>query len=114
MNGILTCALLKALINDRARIALLDVRRRPAFEAEPRLIPSAVWKDPEQVDRWVAELNPNRSVVVYCVHGHEVSHGVADRLRDLGLQALLLEGGIEAWKASGGPVTAAWSGGATS
>ena len=114
MNRPLSCALLKALINDRARIALLDVRRRPAFEAEPRLIPGAVWKDPEQVDRWVAELNPNRSVVVYCVHGHEVSHGVADRLRDLGLEALLLEGGIEAWKASGGPVTAAWSGGATS
>ena len=113
MNRPLSCALLKALINDRARIALLDVRRRPAFEAEPRLIPGAVWKDPEQVDRWVAELNPNRSVVVYCVHGHEVSHGVADRLRDLGLEALLLEGGIEAWKASGGSVTA-WSGGATS
>ena len=42
---------------------------------------------------------------VYCVHGHEVGHGVADRLRDLGLEALLLEGGIEAWKTSGRPVT---------
>ena len=113
MERILTCALLKALIVDRARIALLDVRRRPAFEAEPRLIPGAVWRDPEQVDRWVGELNPNRSVVVYCVHGHEVSHDVADRLRDLGLEALLLEGGIEAWKAAGGPVTA-WSGGTMS
>jgi Fe-Mn family superoxide dismutase len=104
---------LKALIADRARIAMLDVRRRRAFEAEPALIPGAVWRDPEQVDRWVAELNPNRSVVVYCVHGHEVSNGVVARLRDLGLEALLLEGGIEAWKASGGSVTA-WSGGTMS
>jgi rhodanese-related sulfurtransferase len=52
-------------------------------------------------------------VVVYCVHGHEVSNGVVARLRDLGLEALLLEGGIEAWKASGGSVTA-WSGGTMS
>jgi rhodanese-related sulfurtransferase len=109
MDRTLTCALLKALITDRAGIALLDVRRRPAFEAEPRLIPGAVWRDPEQVDRWAAGLNPNRSVVVYCLHGHEVSQGVVDQLQDLGLEALLLEGGIEAWKAAGGPVV--WSGG---
>jgi Fe-Mn family superoxide dismutase len=112
MNRTVTCALLKALINDRARIALLDVRRRPAFEAEPRLIPGAVWRDPEQVDRWAGEMNPNRSLIVYCLHGHEVSRGVADRLRRLGLDALLLEGGIEGWKAAGGPVTVS-SGGET-
>jgi len=113
MNGTLTCALLRALIADQARMALLDVRRRSAFAAEPRLIPGAGWRDPEQVDRWVAELNPNRSVVVYCRHGHEVSNGVVARLRNLGLETLLLEGGIEAWHASGGPITD-WSGGTTS
>jgi rhodanese-related sulfurtransferase len=110
MKRTLTCALLKALITDRARIALLDVRRRPAFEAEPGLIPGAVWRDPEQVDRWAALMNPDRPVVVYCVHGHEVSQGVVDRLRDLALEALLLEGGIEAWKAAGGRVTVASGG----
>jgi rhodanese-related sulfurtransferase len=110
MKRTLTCALLKALITDRARVALLDVRRRPAFEAEPGLIPGAVWRDPEQVDRWAGSLSPDRSVVVYCVHGHEVSRGVVDRLRGLGLEALLLEGGIEAWKAAGGPVTVASGG----
>lgn len=110
MERTLTCALLQALITDRARIALLDVRRRPALEAEPRLIPGAVWRDPEQVERWVAELNPKRLVVVYCVHGHQVSNGVADRLRGLGLEAVLLEGGIEAWKAAGGPLTASRGG----
>jgi rhodanese-related sulfurtransferase len=113
MERTLTCALLKALIADQARIALLDVRRRHAFEVEPGLIPGAVWRDPEQVDRWAAELNPHRSVVVYCVHGHEVSHGVAARLRNLGIEAVLLKGGIEAWKAAGGPVIAS-SGGAMS
>lgn len=110
MERTLTCALLKALITNGARIALLDVRRRPAFEAEPQLIPGAVWRDPEQVDRWAAELSPDRSVVGYCVHGHEVSRTVIERLRGLGLEAALLEGGLEAWKAAGGSVSASSGG----
>jgi Fe-Mn family superoxide dismutase len=92
---------LNALIADRADIAVLDVRRRPAFEAERRLIPGAVWREPEAVADWADALNRNRPVVVYCVHGHEVSHEVVGRLRTLGFEAAVLEGGIEAWKASG-------------
>lgn len=105
MERTLTCAALNSLIVERAYIALLDVRRRPAREAEPWLIPGAVWREPEEVEIWADALNRNRPVAVYCVHGHEVSKGVVDRLRRLGFEAALLEGGIEAWKASGGPVT---------
>ena len=105
MERTLTCAALHTLIVDQAEIAVLDVRRRPAFEAEPRVIPGAVWRKPEEVEIWADALNRNRSVVVYCVHGHEVSKAVVDRLRTLGFEAALLEGGIEAWKASGAPVT---------
>jgi rhodanese-related sulfurtransferase len=105
MERTLSCAGLKALIADRASITVIDVRRRPAFEAEPRLIPGAVWNDPEQVEIWAAELNRNRPVVVYCVHGHEVSNAVVDRLRELGFEAAMLTGGLEAWKVAGGPVT---------
>ena len=86
------------------RPALLDVRRRPAFEADPRVIPGAVWKDPQAVETWAAELPAGAPVVVYCVHGHEVSRGVVDRLRGLGFDAALVEGGIEAWEAAGGAV----------
>jgi thiosulfate sulfurtransferase len=104
MKRTLNCAALNILIAERADIALLDVRRRPALQAEPRLLPSAVWRDPEQVATWAAELDQHRSVVVYCVHGHEVSQGVVDHLREAGFDAAALEGGIEAWKAAGGPV----------
>jgi thiosulfate sulfurtransferase len=93
------------------RPALLDVRRRPAFEADPRMISGAVWRDPHRVDAWAAELMPGAPVVVYCVHGHEVSNGVVDRLRDLGFDAALVEGGIEAWRAAGGAVAAQAEGG---
>ena len=92
---------------------LIDVRRAQAFETDDRLIVGSARRLPDKVSEWLGALPPGRGVVAYCVHGHEVSHGVAYRLRDLGLETLLLEGGIESWKASGGPVTA-WSGGATS
>jgi Fe-Mn family superoxide dismutase len=105
MKRTVTCAGLSTLIADRVEIALLDVRRRPAFDADPGLMPGAVWKDPEQVGTWAAALRQDQPVVAYCVHGHEVSRGVVDRLRALGIEAALLEGGIEAWKAAGGPVT---------
>jgi thiosulfate sulfurtransferase len=108
----LTCAALNTSIAARADVAVLDVRRRPAFEAEPRLIPGAARKEPGEVAIWADALNRNRPVVVYCVHGHEVSQGVAEHLRAHGFDAAWLEGGIEAWNASGGPVTY-WSGGTT-
>ena len=104
MERMVTCAALSDLVAGGAEIALLDVRRRPAFDADPRLIPGAAWKDPEQVGTWAAGLSQDQRVVAYCVHGHEVSRDVVDRLRALGIEAASLEGGIEAWKVSGGPV----------
>jgi thiosulfate sulfurtransferase len=112
MRRTLNCAALNILIAERADIALVDVRRRPAFEAEPRLIPGAVWRAPEEVAIWADGLNRNRAVVVYCAHGHEVSREVVEHLRARGFEATMLEGGIEAWKASAGPVTVA-NGGTT-
>jgi thiosulfate sulfurtransferase len=104
MERMLSPASLRALLTNPIRITLLDVRRRPAFEADPTMIPHAVWKDPSQVRAWAAELPRTAPIIVYCVHGHEVSNGVVDHLRGLGLEAALIEGGLEAWKASGGTV----------
>jgi len=104
MEQTVTCTALRDLMARRAAIVLLDVRRQPAFAADPGLIPGAVWKDPERVATWAAALRRDLPVVAYCVHGHEVSRGVVDRLRALGVEAALLDGGFEAWKAAGGPV----------
>jgi rhodanese-related sulfurtransferase len=110
MERTVTCAALSTLVADHVEVTLLDVRRQAAFDADPRLIPGAVWKDPEQAGTWAAEVNQDRPAVVYCVHGHEVSRGEVDRLRELGVEAALLEGGFEAWKAAGGPVKGASGG----
>ena len=44
----------------------------------------------------------DRPVVCYCVHGHEVSQGAAAAIRDLGIDARYLKGGIEDWKTASG------------
>jgi Fe-Mn family superoxide dismutase len=81
----------------------IDVRRKGAYDASPDKIDGAVWRDPERVDEWASEL-AGTEVLVYCVYGHEVGQSTAARLRDAGVKARFLVGGIEDWKKAGRPV----------
>ncbi len=82
---------------------IIDVRRDQAFRAATDMISGALWRDPERVTEWAGELPRASRVVAYCVHGHEVSRGVATALREHGIAAQVLQGGIEeGWKAAGG------------
>jgi len=102
MSAFTTVGELQAQRERGVPLVLLDVRRRPAFEAADSTIPDAVWRDPEEVEGWANELPKDTITVVYCVHGHGVSQGVAARLEGLGFDARYLEGGIERWKEGGG------------
>ena len=93
---------LKKLAAAPRRPLLVDVRRKPAFEGAGETIAGALRRDPGHVKDWLQTFPPAASVVVYCVHGHEVSQGVAKALAETGIQARYLEGGIEEWKAQGG------------
>ena len=82
---------------------VIDVRRRAAFLGATDMASGALRRDPEQVAAWAKTLPSASTVVVYCVHGHEVSQGVAKALREQGTNAYYLEGGLEeGWKANGG------------
>jgi len=76
---------------------VIDVRRNERFREARDMIRGALRRDPQLVSDWKATLPDKADVVVYCVHGHEVSQNVA---KSLG--ARYLEGGIEAWRAAGG------------
>jgi rhodanese-related sulfurtransferase len=80
---------------------LVDVRRVPAFERDPHMIPGAIRRAPEDVDVWAQALDPWRAVVAYCVHGHEVSQNAVAALRAMGFAAQHLGEGIEGWKQDG-------------
>ena len=63
--------------------------------------PAAEWRDHE----WSADL-PDGVVIVYCVHGREVSQGAAGALRSAGIDAVVLEVGIEGFIQAGGETVA--------
>ncbi len=81
---------------------LIDVRRQPAFLGAEEMITGALRREPEQVRAWAKSLPSASSVVVYCVHGREVSQGAATALNETGIAARYLEGGLEGWKAAKG------------
>ncbi|HEX6690348.1 MAG TPA: chromate resistance protein ChrB domain-containing protein [Burkholderiales bacterium] len=97
MDAFITAAALRQSLASPRPPLLIDVRRQPAYLGAADTIRGALRRDPGRVDLWKDTLPAGREVVVYCVHGHEVSQGVAKALG-----ARYLEGGIEAWRATGG------------
>jgi rhodanese-related sulfurtransferase len=76
---------------------LLDVRRDAAVEASPQMIAGAQRCAPQDVALWAAanQMQQSKTVVVYCVYGHNVSADACKELRDLGFNAVTLAGGIQ-------------------
>ena len=94
---------LREQLSGDVRPIVIDVRRRAAFVASDEMVAGALRRDPEKVGTWAKTLPAASSVVVYCVHGHEVSQQTAGTLKEAGLNATYLEGGIEeGWKSLGG------------
>jgi hypothetical protein len=60
MNPSLCPETLMSLLKMRRHPVVVDVRKRPAFEADPAMLPSAVWRDPHAVEQWAAKLPPGR------------------------------------------------------
>jgi rhodanese-related sulfurtransferase len=94
---------------------VIDARRAPAFDADERMVVGAIRCNPEELAAWRHGRTDCRPVVVYCVHGREVSQGVAETLRGLGIDARYLAGGIGAWveqnlptRRKTGPASARW------
>lgn len=84
---------------------LIDVRRATAFAEAEDVLPTAVWRDHTAAEVWGADLASDQEIVVYCVHGHQVSQSAAALLRQVGVAARYLDGGIEGYRAAGGPLT---------
>lgn len=87
-----TASELRARLRGENPPLVIDVRKTPAFLGAPDMIRGALRRDPATVDTWKNTLPRDSDVVVYCVHGHEVSQGVAKALG-----ARYVEGGIEHW-----------------
>jgi rhodanese-related sulfurtransferase len=92
MDASITPAALQQALRSSQPPLVIDVRKPPAFLAARDMIHGALRRDPARVAEWGPALPLASGAVVYCVHGHEVSQGVAKALG-----ARYLEGGIEHW-----------------
>lgn len=92
---------------------VIDVRKNEAFNTSDCTLTGALRRDPLRVNTWASTLPSATSVLVYCVHGHEVSQSTMTALRQRGINAHFLEGGIEAWREQGLPLVAKAAGSAT-
>ena len=95
MDASISAAELRKSLNSSAPPVVIDVRRNQRFQESGYLIKGALRRDPEAVEQWKNAL-AGSEVVVYCVHGHEVSQNAAKALG-----ARFLEGGIEHWREAG-------------
>jgi rhodanese-related sulfurtransferase len=94
---------LYARLGSEAAPIIVDVRRDADFAGASMLVADAFQGSPEAVEEWRTDLGNGREVVTYCMHGREVSQGVATALRLMGVEASFLEGGIAAWIEQGLP-----------
>ena len=98
----ISVAQLASLLGSKKAPLLIDVRRAVAFNADTVVIASAMWRDPYALDDWTKFMPRHRDIVVYCVHGHEISKNTCVALLGAGMNAKYLEGGIEAWNEAKG------------
>jgi rhodanese-related sulfurtransferase len=96
-------AMEQALVWRGRGAVLLDVRDRS--ERERLRIPNSIWIPiTELLHRW-RQLPPGAAVIVYCSAGSR-SYRAAKFLREQGLQASALVGGVSEWLSHGGEVEA--------
>ncbi len=99
-NSIVSDDLFSVMHTDKAPI-IIDVRRLATFEEAERMISTACWRDHLVADDWAREIPDEKEVVIYCVHGQQVSQAAVTILRARGVKARYLTGGFDAWEAAG-------------
>ncbi len=88
---------------DEGSVTLFDMR--PEDEFAMGHIPGALQVDPGRLDAVVATLTPSTEIVAYCRGPYCLyAHQAVARLRQLGLAARRLDGGLPEWRADGRPV----------
>jgi rhodanese-related sulfurtransferase len=96
----ITAQQLSRLIGLPSAPALVDVRIDEDYAADPRLIPGSRRRDFRAAAAWIGDYS-GRTVIVTCQKGLKLSQGIAALMRHEGIDAQTLEGGFEAWRASG-------------
>ena len=94
---VITPAELTRRLEKNAKLKVFDVRRVEDRVDVDHPVPTAEWRNPEQVEDWSREIDAGEEVIVFCVKGQHVGVATRDALRAKGIDAKSLEGGLRAW-----------------
>ena len=85
---------------------IVDLRSSIAFDVTREALPGAIRLDPEELEARHSDIPRNLDIVLYCTCPNETTSArVALALKKRGIERVFpLEGGFEAWVASGYPV----------
>jgi rhodanese-related sulfurtransferase len=105
MSGLLSfsCEKLAKLIGTPTAPTLIDVRLDEDFDLDQRLLPASIRSSHLEWRSLASELT-GKFVIVICQRGAKLSQGFAAQLRVLGVDAISLSGGFEAWRSLGLPL----------
>jgi len=91
---------LSRLIGTPNAPVIIDARIDDDFADDPRLLPTAFRHAYNNADH-IVEKCRDRQVVIYCQKGFKICQGFAAILRDRGIRAETLAGGLIAWREAG-------------
>ena len=94
----------KAMMAEGKPVQVIDVRPRHFVSRTQDIAEGIPWRDPEQLQSWMGELDKSQPVVVYCAYGFHIGCKTAIKLKDAGFDARYMNSGHSGWRASGGPV----------
>ncbi len=94
---------LSAVIGTADCPVILDVRIDEDFDADPRLLPSALRRSHLTIADWMPDYQ-GMSVLTYCDRGLKLSEGVAALMREAGINARILTRGFQGWRSDGLPL----------
>jgi Fe-Mn family superoxide dismutase len=93
----------RAMLDADPNLVVIDARLALDATTVPVRLRGARRAPPERVDEVAASLKPGTKALVYCAWGFEIGGDAAAKLRDRGIDAVAVSGGIGAWRADGMP-----------
>jgi len=93
----------RALLEANPDLPVIDARLALDATTVPVRLRGARRAPPEKVDEVAASLPKGQKALVYCAWGFEAGGDCAARLRERGIDAVTLAGGIGTWRANGLP-----------
>ena len=98
-----TTAAARAMLDADPNLVVIDARLAMDAAAVPVRLRGARRAPPEKIDQVAASLKPGTKALVYCAWGFEIGGDCAAQLRQRGIDAVAVAGGIGSWRADGLP-----------